>query len=108
MENLKKARKNKNYTQDKLAKLLGVSRSTVAMWESGSSQPDNRLLSVLADILDVSVDYLLGREDRQPTLDEQLEGINFALSGEIRDLNDAEKQDILDYIRFKKQQKKGE
>ena len=106
MENLKKARKNKNYTQDKLAKLLGVSRSTVAMWESGSSQPDNRLLSVLADTLDVSVDYLLGRE--KTSLDEQLEGVDFALSGEIRDLNDAEKQDILDYIRFKKQQKKGE
>lgn len=108
MENLKKARKNKNYTQDKLAKLLGVSRSAVAIWESGNSQPDNRLLSVLADTLDVSVDYLLGREKTSISLDEQLEGVDFALSGEIRDLSDAEKQDILDYVRFKKQQKKGE
>ena len=78
------------------------------MWETGDSQPDNKMLAALADVLDVSVDHLLGREEHTPTLDEQLEGVDFALSGEIRDLNDSEKQDILDYIRFKKQQKKGE
>ena len=40
-------------------------------------------------------------------LDAQLSGIDFALSGEIHDLTDNEKQDILDYIRFKKSQRGG-
>ena len=37
-------------------------------------------------------------------LDQQLEGIDFALFGEVKDLTDEQKQDILDYIRFKKAQ----
>ena len=44
---------------------------------------------------------------QKKTLDQQLSGIDFALSGEIHDLTDAEKQDILDYIRFKKSQRGG-
>ena len=33
------------------------------MWETGDSQPDHNTLATLADILDVTTDYLLGRED---------------------------------------------
>ncbi len=39
-------------------------------------------------------------------LNAQLQGIDFALWGEVKELSDAQKQDILDYIKFKKQQKK--
>lgn len=67
MINLIKARKARKLTQDKLSKLLKVSRSTVAMWETGSSQPDNVTLSKLAVILNVSTDYLLGREEDVPS-----------------------------------------
>lgn len=42
---------------------------------------------------------------KEPTLDEQLEGIEFALWGEIKELDDDAKQDILDFVRFKKEQK---
>ena len=45
--------------------------------------------------------------EEDPNLDQQLSGIDFALSGEIHDLTDNEKQDILDYIRFKKSQRGG-
>lgn len=60
--NLKALRTEKKYSQQKLATLLRVSRSTVAMWESGASQPDNDALLKIANIFDTSVDYLLGRE----------------------------------------------
>lgn len=63
MENLKNARKQKGYTQEKLSKVLGVSRSAISMWETGESQPDNNMLIELSDTLEVSVDYLLGRTD---------------------------------------------
>lgn len=75
------------------------------MWESGKNRPEAATLAALADYFEVSVDYLLGRQPPS-TLDRQLEGVDFALYGEVHDLSDEEKQDILDYIRFKKAQRK--
>ena len=40
MENIAKLRKMHNWTQYQLAKLIGVSTSTVAMWETGKRKPD--------------------------------------------------------------------
>lgn len=60
---IKDLRKDKNMSQQKLADLLGVSRSTVAMWEVSSNEPDHETLSRLADLFGVTVDYLLGRTD---------------------------------------------
>ena len=60
MMNLKDLRKEKGWTQDKLAKKMSVSRSTIAMWESGKSNPDNTDIVNLAKLLGVSVDILLG------------------------------------------------
>ena len=52
-------------SQEKLGQIVGVGRSTVAMWESGKSEPDNDTLIKLAEIFDVSTDYLLGRTDQK-------------------------------------------
>jgi repressor LexA len=60
--NLKYFRMMNGLSQQRLANKLGVSRSTVAMWETGKSQPDNSLLLKSAQILNVSVDELLGNE----------------------------------------------
>lgn len=57
---LKEQRTRKGMNQDLLSKKLNVSRSTVAMWEAGRNQPDNDTLVKLAELLDCSVDYLLG------------------------------------------------
>ena len=106
---LKSLRENAKISQAMLAKKLGVAQSTVGMWESGKNKPENAKLEALANLFNVTTDYLLGRDEPvpPPTLDEQLSDIDFALSGEIRDLTDDEKQDILDYVRFKRSQKKG-
>ena len=55
----KKARMSAKLTQEKLANLLGVSRSTVAMWEIGESNPRVSTLKKLAMVLDCTVDELL-------------------------------------------------
>lgn len=60
---IKFLRKSNNLSQQELATIIGVSRSTIAMWETAGSQPDNASLLKLADYFNVSVDYLLGRED---------------------------------------------
>lgn len=61
MLNLKAIRKAKGISQQQLANKLGISRSTVAMWETGSSAPDFDTLVKLAKYFNVSTDYLLGK-----------------------------------------------
>lgn len=60
---LAQIRKEKNFSQQKLADTLGVSRSTVAMWETGPNQPDSDMLLRISALFRVSVDYLLGGTD---------------------------------------------
>lgn len=60
MQKLQELRKEKGWTQEKFAKKLSVSRSTVAMWESGKSSPDNSAILQIARIFNVSIDSLLG------------------------------------------------
>ena len=56
-------RENKGYNQEKLANMCGLSASTIGMYEQGRRQPDNDTLIKLADIFDVSTDYLLGKTE---------------------------------------------
>ena len=59
-ENIKKFRKEKNLTQEKLAEILGVTVGAVSKWENGNNTPDIVMLTTLAGFFDVSVDVLLG------------------------------------------------
>ena len=61
---LKELRKRDHISQLELSKMLSVSRSTVAMWEQGTN-PDPEMLKNIADVFNVTVDYLLGREEAQ-------------------------------------------
>lgn len=54
-------RQQADLTQAQLGKLLGCSSSTVSLYEGGQRSPDTTMLVRLADVFDVSVDYLLGR-----------------------------------------------
>ena len=49
-------RKARCYTQAHLAKLLGVTQSTVAMWETGKVIPSMKNIISLAKVLGVTVD----------------------------------------------------
>lgn len=55
-------RKEKNMSQSETAKYLNISTSALSMYETGNREPNNELLSKLADFFGVSTDYLLGRE----------------------------------------------
>ena len=60
-ERLKDLRKKHGYTQISLAETLGVSKGTVAMWETGKRTPDFETLIGLSDLFDVRTDYILGK-----------------------------------------------
>lgn len=58
----KKARLEKKLTQENVAEILNVSRSTISSWEVGRSYPDLDNLVSISNLYDVSLDNLL-RED---------------------------------------------
>ena len=62
-ERLKELRKKNGYTQVTLADSLGVSKGTVAMWETDKRMPDFDKLNELCDLFNVRLDYLTGRSD---------------------------------------------
>ena len=53
------ARRAKNLTQEQLAEKLEVTRQAVSRWESGAAWPETDKLVRMAQILEVSCDYLL-------------------------------------------------
>ena len=72
-ENLKKVRKSKGLTQKALSEKLGVALSTVAMWETGSRQPDYQTLNRIADFFGVSFDELLeDQSEKQAMRDDEI------------------------------------
>ncbi len=60
-EIIKLLRIERGITQEQLAALLKVSRSTIGMYETGSREPDFETLEAIADIFNVDMDYLMGR-----------------------------------------------
>jgi transcriptional regulator with XRE-family HTH domain len=58
-ESLKILRRRKGLTQEDLARLLGVSRITIARWETGQRFPTTEQLIKLSEILGVSPEELL-------------------------------------------------
>lgn len=61
MKGLKEMRRGAGLTQADLSKTLGVTQSTVAMWECGVSYPRGEMLTKLADVLHCTIDELFGR-----------------------------------------------
>lgn len=66
-ERLKAARTAKHMSQQALADVIGKSLNTVGLYERGLRQPSLETLCLLADILDVSCDYLLFRTEAKKT-----------------------------------------
>lgn len=62
-EALVEQRKLNRLTQREVAKRLGISQPSYIRYENGKAEPSLENLVKLADMFDVSVDYLLGRTD---------------------------------------------
>ena len=90
-EKLKEARKEAGLSQEAFAEKMSVSRSAVAKWEAGGGMPDITNLKVMAQLLDVSIDYLLD-EDEKLSFNETKEAVDLdslEVSGKCRDKKDA-------------------
>ena len=90
-EKLKEARKEAGLSQEQLAEKVCVSRSAIAKWESDRGMPDVNNLKAMAQLLGISVDYLLA-EDEQLSFNEMKEPItldSYEKSGKCRSRKDA-------------------
>lgn len=62
-ERLKECRLRRGLQQDELAKLLKTNASTMSRIENGKKQPDPEMIIMIAELFNVSTDYLLGLVD---------------------------------------------
>ena len=63
MNNIKELRISKGLKQSDLANLLHVAQTTISNWENDRTEPDFDSLRQMAELFDVSADYLLGQSD---------------------------------------------
>ena len=68
-ERLKDLRKKANFTQVEVAEKLGISQPAYASWERGVKKPTQENLVKIAQVLNVSVDYLVGNLEELDELD---------------------------------------
>lgn len=59
------ARKQNNISQEELANKLNVSRQSVSLWETNQTYPTLDKLQQLCEVLKVSANFLLGKEELQ-------------------------------------------
>lgn len=90
----------------RLCKDIGIQPSIMTDLKSGRKKGlSAETADKIATYFNVSVSYLLGKEkEKLPAtpqgIDEQLDGIDFALLGKVKDLSDAQKRDVLKFVEF--------
>lgn len=62
---LKELRTEKNVYQKEIANQIKKTTDTISAYEKGKAEPSIDMLIKLADYFQVSVDYLIGRENEQ-------------------------------------------
>lgn len=65
-ERIRAERCRGGYTQEELARRLGVTKAAVSKWECGQSAPDIALLPKLASLFSIMLDELLGLRNEPP------------------------------------------
>ncbi len=72
---LKELRKSRGYTQQELAKLIGVSASSIGMYEQGRREPENAVLSKICQVLNTTTDYLIGFSAEKPVKNQDVNDV---------------------------------
>ena len=89
-ERLRELRKKENFTQVEVAEKLGISQPAYASWERGVKKPTQENLVKIAQVLNVSIDYLVGNSDEENT-NKELVDIEILFRKNLEGLTDAEK-----------------
>ena len=87
-ERLKELRKKANFTQVEVAAKLGISQPAYASWERGVKKPTQENLVKIAQVLNVSVDYLVGNLEKNS---DELDNIELLFRMNSKGLTEKEK-----------------
>ncbi|WP_283590337.1 helix-turn-helix domain-containing protein [Ligilactobacillus saerimneri] len=68
-QRIRDLRKQKKMSQSELAKIIGVTQTTITAWETGKAEPSSSAVANLADYFGVTTDYLLGRPEEKKEKD---------------------------------------
>ncbi|EHD67126.1 helix-turn-helix family protein [Streptococcus pneumoniae GA41538] len=102
-ERLKKLRKQAQLTQVDVAEKLGISQPAYASWERGVKKPTQENLVKIAQVLNVSVDYLVGNSDNY---EDELGNIELLFRMNSKGLTDEEKEifkkELIDFMEERK------
>lgn len=75
---LKYARVNAGHTQESLAEVIETNARQIWRWETGETEPDGKIVALLAQALNISTDYLLGLTDDPTPAYKRFEGLSEA------------------------------
>lgn len=103
MENLKNYRKEKHITQIRLSVACEISQETISAYESGKAMPSAETLIKMADFLGVSIDYLLDRTDNPIVNTSSNANEDQELLNLYHHLDKKQKDDVVTYIKIRKQ-----
>ena len=108
---LRELRKQRGLTMKELGEKIGVSESTISLYETGRRSPSYEILLKIAEYFGVSVDYLLrGNEEKTASqeADELLKDELVAFYGEVKDnLDQDDIDDLKTFMRMKAEIKKN-
>ena len=104
---LKELRKKKHMTQQRLAIELSMSQNTISRYETGEREADYKTLILLADYFQVSLGYLMGKEEPVPFVNvpptkEQLYTFLFGTPT----ISDEAAEEVMAYARYVAQREK--
>lgn len=100
---LKSLRTERGMTQDQLAKVLKISRSTIGMYEKGDREPDYETLEAIADFFNVDIDYLLGRTKKTTRI---VDSLTLAAHFDGDEYTESELDEIRQFAKFVKNKRK--
>lgn len=101
MFRLKEIRKECGIKRSSLAKEIGINQSTIANYENETRQAPYEYLIKFAEYFDVSIDYLLGRNDEEKPISDSRHTLTYEereLLEEFKVLDKTAKSRVLEYV----------
>ena len=90
-ERLKNLRKQAHLTQVDVAGKLGISQQAYASWERGIKKPTQENLVKISQVLNVSIDYLVGNSD-EGVKEDELDNVELLFRMNSKGLTEEEKK----------------
>ena len=109
-------REGRQWTQEELSQSIGITRASLSHYEKNRRKPDFEILTKLADVFGVSIDYLIGRTTHSEVVmdddvrhfvdelelsdDKLLEKFNLTIDG--RSISEEEAKRFIAFIRMER------